>query len=497
MGQFRFLVPQAERLTPDLLQRAYLSGSDQIPWKTSLVWDGRELTVERDIRESGNFHVPWLVPGHGERMLQTATLMERRAPYVLPVELARGTLNRFRNQLAIWQPAGLEIPAEVQQDLKSACRGLVQAVTQSADPAGASRAAEECLRSSLDGIRALGRHFSKQVLNLRHQQTPHLATLLGGCLDPTSLDSKLGKWFTTAFNTAAVPFCWRDIEQDAGRRSWETTDRVVQWCRDAGLKTIGGPLVRFAPKSLPDWLYLWEDDFELIVQHAIEYVTAVVERYQGKVHVWHVASRLNVDGFLQLGEEQRLRLAGAILETVHRLDPGTPLIISVDQPWGEQLARTEVELSPLHFADMLIRAQLGVAGVGLELNYGYWPGGTSPRDLLELNRLVDQWFVQFNNLPLVMFLTAPSSAEADPMAYGTARPLAGLGDEGPSIQTQYQVAELLVPMLLAKQAVHGVVWNQMRDDVPHEFPHGGLFDLQGRRKPTLDFLAELRRLHLM
>jgi len=135
--------------------------------------------------------------------------------------------------------------------------------------------------------------------------------------------------------------------------------------------------------------------------------------------------------------------------------------------------------------------------VELELNYGYWPGGTLPRDLLELNRLLDQWYVQFNNSPLVIFLTVPSSGEPDPLAFGAAQPLSGLGDDGPSIQSQCAVVENLVPMLLAKQAVHGVVWNQLRDDLPHEFPHGGLFDQQGRRKPTLDFLAELRRQHLV
>jgi len=497
MGQIRFLVPQVERLTADVLQRAYLSGSDQIPWRTTLDWDGRELLVERDIRESGNFHIPWGVPGHGEQVLQTATLMERRQPYLLPVELARGTLSRFRNQVAIWQPAGLEIPDKVQANLRNAYRHLVSAVTQQTDLPNAVHAAEECLRASLDGIDALGQHFSQHVLTLRHQQTPHLATLLAGNLEGTQVDPKLSKWFTTAFNTAAVPFSWRDIERDSGRRNWEPTDRLVEWCRESGLKTIGGPIVRFSPKTLPDWLYLWEDDFDRIVQHMVEYATAVVERYQGKVQVWHVASRLNLDGFLGLSEEQRLRLTGAILEAVHRLDPGTPLLISVDQPWGEQLVRSDVELSPLHFADMLVRAQLGVAGVGLELNYGYWPGGTLPRDLLELNRLIDQWHVQFNNSPLVIFLTVPSSSEPDPLAFGTAKPLPGLGDVGPSIQSQCSVVENLVPMLLAKQAVHGVVWNQLRDDLPHEYPHGGLFDLQGRRKPTFDFLAELRRQHLV
>jgi len=40
-------------------------------------------------------------------VLSTASLMEREPRYHLPVELARGTLNRVRNQLAAWEQAGL------------------------------------------------------------------------------------------------------------------------------------------------------------------------------------------------------------------------------------------------------------------------------------------------------------------------------------------------------------------------------------------------------
>lgn len=496
MGQIRFTVAPAGRLTADQLKRAYLTGADQIPWKTEIEWEGRELVVSRDIRESGNFHVPWPAAGRGEPMLATATLMERRPPYQLPIELARGTLHRFRHQVAVWQPAGLEIPDEVKQSLRRASDSFVVALTRQSDPVDAAAAADDCIVAALEGIEQIGRHFARQVLQLRHQQQPQLATLLAGNLDGAPVDAKMAKWFTAAFNSAVVPFPWREIEPDAGKRQWEAADRRVQWGRESGLKLIGGPLVRFGSRTLPDWLYLWEDDFELLEQQAVEQALAVVERYKGRVHVWHVASRFNLDGVLDLSEEQRLRLAGSVLEAVRRVDPHTPLLVSVDQPWGETLARNEVELSPLHFADMLVRAQLGVAGVGLELNYGYWPGGTLPRDLLEFNRLLDQWFIQFNNLPLVVFMTAPSSGEADPLAAGPARPLPGHVEGGPTIQTQCATAELILPLLLAKQSVHGVVWNQMRDDLPHEFPHGGLFDLQGRRKPTLDFLTDLRRQHL-
>src|SRR5438477_9911553 len=99
MGQLRFLVPRPEQIDPEAIGRTYLAGMDDVPWRTEVAWDGRQLTVERSDSDSGYLYVPWRAAGHGQLTLSTATLIEREAPYLLPVELARGTLNRLRNQL--------------------------------------------------------------------------------------------------------------------------------------------------------------------------------------------------------------------------------------------------------------------------------------------------------------------------------------------------------------------------------------------------------------
>ncbi len=48
-------------------------------------------------------------------------------------------------------------------------------------------------------------------------------------------------------------------------------------------------------------------------------------------------------------------------------------------------------------------------------------------------------------------------------------------------------------MLLAKQQVQAIFWNQLSDGVPHDFPHGGLFDATGTAKPALAALRSLRQ----
>ena len=91
-------------------------------------------------------------------------------------------------------------------------------------------------------------------------------------------------------------------------------------------------------------------------------------------------------------------------------------MISFDQPWAEYLAKEDFDLSPLHFADALVRADLGVAGVAMEMNLGYWPGGTQPRDLLAISRHLDRWSLL--GIPLLAYLTLPSQEVTIRMAIG-------------------------------------------------------------------------------
>src|ERR1700676_385029 len=107
MGQVGFLVPRPEQLPAQAAQQAYLAGLDELPWETRVSATDGGLTARRTVSDSGYFHILWRVAGRGEQLLSTSTVSERPTPYNLPVELARGTLNRLRNQLTGWDMAGL------------------------------------------------------------------------------------------------------------------------------------------------------------------------------------------------------------------------------------------------------------------------------------------------------------------------------------------------------------------------------------------------------
>jgi len=495
MGEIRFFAPNHDSLPRQAIDNALLSGMDGVPWYSVNRWQHEPnaspvlFALERTIDESGNLSIPWRVEGYGELMLATASLRETKAAYNLPLELARGVLNRVRNQVAEWQMAGLVVDDELANKIQVASSAFIDAITAIPDAEKTAEAAQHAIRCGLAASDALCAEYSQQALAARHQSHERLPTMLGVTLRSEPLTDACLQTCAETFNTGAISFAWRAVEQNAGKHEWDVFDKQLEWCQAQGLRIIGGPLLQFDETHLPDWIYLWEDDFEQLQGYLNQYIRATVKHYCGRVQVWNCAARMNVTGAITLSEEQRLRLIVGAIDELRRNDPHTPLIVSFDLPWGENLAAHDRDLSPLHLADSLIRADLGVIGVGVELNIGFVPG-TFRRELLEYSRQLDRWSTL--GKPLIVYLTAPSSAAEDTAARKPIRP----PQCEASPRSQAEFIDRLIPLMLSKQLVQGVIWNELTDAAPHEFAHGGLFDAQGVAKPVVEVLAKYRRQHL-
>ncbi|WP_254507667.1 endo-1,4-beta-xylanase [Anatilimnocola floriformis] len=488
MGQLRFIVPAPERLAQHGRELAYVAGADGIPWEGRAKLDGKLLTIDRDQRESGWTYVPWHVPKRGVLMLCTGSLMERQQAYSLPIELARGTITRLRNQAAAWQQAGMNLPPAFVNSSRLATAKLIAAITERKEEAAAALA-DESLLHGLDAADHLAVSYTQQVLDIRRGQHSVLPTLLGARLEKAPA-KEIADELAAASNTSLISPRWPIVEPEPGQFAWENTDGALQWARERGQRVCLGPLVQLDRASLPDWLFLMADDFDEVLEYVLQYLEAVVQRYRGRVHLWHVAARMNLPTGIAMDEEQRLKLTVEAIDRVRTLDPRTPMVVSFDRPWAEYIAAEDQELTPLHFADTLVRGGLGLAGVGLELNLGYWPGGSAMRDLLEISRLIDRWSQL--GVPLVLQLTMPSNDAPDPLARHHEKPHY-CQPFGPFTPTeQAAVMKKLGMLLLAKQPVQAVFWNQVRDDSPHDYPLGGLVDMGGKLKPLVPVLAKLR-----
>lgn len=488
MGQMLFVIPRPERIVPGAAEQAYLASADGIPWECRTSLAGEALVIERETRESGYVYFPWKVAGRGLVQVCSGALMERARPYNLPVELARGTLNRIRNQLSVWQTAGMVVSDAFQASLHAATEALSHAATNQIHPQAAQDQAEDAIRLALEVADTLAQSYAQQVIAIRRAQPPP-ALLVGARLNAAPSGESAAR-YTAAFNMAVAGLHWPDLEPRQGALEWDTTDRLVSWAQENNLRLCMGPLVQMDKHSLPDWLFL-DEGYDEVQASTLNFVETVVKRYRGKVQLWHVTARLNQEGAFAFSEEQRLRLVVEAVDRVRAHDSRTPLVVSFNQPWAEYIARKDQELTPINFADTLVRGELGLAGVGMEIHYGYWPGGTLPRDALELSRLLDRW--SQIGVPLMVFLSAPSSMGADAFARHPAHPLVDLRPGGVNAAWQEKLVEQLLPILLAKHPVQAIVWEDWQDNQPHELSCSGLNDEAGRAKPAFKMMVEEKR----
>jgi hypothetical protein len=493
MGAYRLITPPLERLANGAIDRTYIAGLDCLPMFCRKTWErDRLLRLDRDDHESGKVYIPWQVDGHGELLLCTATLMERQQPYDLVVELARGTMTRLRSRAETWKLAGLQVPEALAAEIQAACQAFIRAATFRDDLDAAAAAAQTAIQRCLGATLLLGAEYARQALRYRHEATHPLPTLLAGNLGSEPMPANAEPMFRATFNSAFVPFCWQDIQTAPDRWDWTRYDKQVQWCYRHGLKVLGGPLVRLDRYGMPDWISGSPANPGTVVKAARKFVETAVERYRGQVHLWHAVAATTTEAWLT--DDQKLRLTATLVESARRRDPRTPVFVSVDQPWGESLALQDAALAPLQFVDFLLRADADIAAIGLEIDYGYWPRGTLPRDILEITEQVELWAML--GLPLIVMFTIPGGSGRDELATDRSEILQSAFPDGPSPQDQKRLVDQLFPALLAKQSVQALIWNQVFDSRPHRYAHGGLFNAQSLPKPALSSLLTLRREHL-
>src|SRR6185312_13192160 len=162
MGQMLFVIPRPERVIPGAAEQAYLASADGVPWECRTTLTDEALVIERDTRESGYFYFPWKVTGRGLVQICSGALMERTKPYSLPIELARGTLNRVRNQASLWQTAGMAIPQGYLDALHAATNTLAEAATNQVHAQTAQDQAENAIRLGLDAGDMLCQEYARQ-----------------------------------------------------------------------------------------------------------------------------------------------------------------------------------------------------------------------------------------------------------------------------------------------------------------------------------------------
>jgi hypothetical protein len=212
-------------------------------------------------------------------------------------------------------------------------------------------------------------------------------------------------------------------------------------------------------------------------------------RLPASVKMIHAASGLNGTGHRMLSYPQQLQATIDILQSIEDVETKLPTMVSFDCPWGERLAWSVGGVHPLQIADSLLRRGVNLTMLGLDIHLDYWPVGSLPRDPIQWIDLIATWSQL--GLPLVICLRAPSNSSPksveSPADASVNSSRGGLGDSA-----RIELLETVIPMMLARPAVQGIVWQQTTDAEEPRYPDGGLFDKNLQPKPMLQMLQRIR-----
>lgn len=464
---------------------AYVVGSDGVPLRAEIKQQDSHLCCSKRTEGPAGLALLWPVQTAGLLLLETSRLPEREAPYVLPLELARGRLMRISHKREEWGLFDFDGVEPVAEEIEKARRLFVQALT--ADTVEDQyRLAEQSLEVAIIAGEQLS-HFHAELFLTRRKQAKAFGKRVIGCMiDPTNTSEAYRKRLAGAFDFAFLPLPWREVEPKQQEFNWRLFDPWVEWLSKNRIPLRIGPLVSFHEGHVPDWLSMYETDFEAIRNLVFEHVRRVVERYGNFVHHWDVISGVHAENIFNFTFEQLMELTRVTVSLVKQLAPKAQTIIELVLPWGEYYARNQRTIPPSLYADMVVQSGVGFDGLGVQFQFGQPVDGMFVRDMLQISEKLDR----LGNLGKPIHVTgvqAPSSASDDPATCG------GFWRKPWSDLVQSRWVKEFYTIALSKPFVESVTWLDLVDrTAAGSMPHGGLLDAKMHPKAAYKVIKDLR-----
>ncbi len=101
---------------------------------------------------------------------------------------------------------------------------------------------------------------------------------------------------------------WKQFQPEEGTPAFEQLDEWIEQFSRKRILIIAGPLIDPQRGAVPDWLFIWEHDFDMPRELAYEFVQKrLLHRYRKAVAVWNVASGLQYQPRLDADVRSRSR----------------------------------------------------------------------------------------------------------------------------------------------------------------------------------------------
>lgn len=456
----------------------------------------------------------------GELVLQTCLLPDRDRPYLLTLELARHRVMLILNKLEEWQAFEVLAADPVMPIIEKAREAFTQALValprKDTPDEDADRLALRALWIALEAserlaLRQAQLDFGAPARARMHAQAaddlgggqPVLhptrsglvlpqAPALGVAISPLVFSDPAKELASKAADFITMPMRWLEMEPAEGEYAFARTDRWIEWAvRTAKLPVVAGPVIDFRPHAVPDWLYIWENDYDTLRELVYEHMKAVITRYRRTVNRWTVCSGLHANRNFAFSFEQMIDLTRICVLVTRKLHPKAKVQVEIVEPWGEHHSADRRSLPPTLYAEMLAQAGIQFDTIALRVQMGVPAPGLAVRDLMAFSAMLDQYAAL--DRPVAITAAGVPAAPIDVPSDDYPGLSGGAWRQPWSNQAQADWASAFLAVALAKPFVQSVCWQDLADPSNSaEMPRGALADASATHRPVYERFTELR-----
>ncbi|MGN6626390.1 MAG: hypothetical protein ACTHLN_07205, partial [Tepidisphaeraceae bacterium] len=344
----------------------------------------------------------WDMGSRGAYQMETTRLPPRAKPYILNVELARFRLMKIVQKQEDWNLFDFPKTEKFQQQFREAQGLFAQALAHLDTPSVAAKLADRSMEASFDLSEDLAKFHADLLLNRRRASNALPRHVFGCRVDWTIQNQKYRDMVCELCDFVVLPMPWKKLQPTEDSFVTQQLDDWIEALAAKRVLMIAGPLVDLSDDDVPDWLYIWEHDFETIRDLAYDYVRKVVSRYRRAITAWNVVAGLHATLSFTLSFEQMIELTRVLVQQTRTVAPNARTIVTIKQAFGEYHAHTHPTVPPMLYAEMVAQAGISFEAFSLEIEMGIPAPGMFMRDLFQLSTLLDK----FATLGRPVFLTA-------------------------------------------------------------------------------------------
>jgi hypothetical protein len=468
-------------------------GPESVPQPGDVIFKDGQLVVDKTGDHATAVGLLWDCGPVGTYHVETTRLPPRENAYNLNVELARFRLMRIVQKQEDWNLFDFPRADRFTQLFHEAQSLFADALGKLEKPGEAAKLADEALARGVELSEQLALFHGELLLNRRRASGAFVKHVIGCRVNSQVRNEKYKETVSDNFDYVVLPMVWKQLQPEEQTFDTETVDDWVEMLARKRVPINAGPLISLDEGGVPDWMFIWEHDFDTLREMAYEYVQKVVQRYRRAVGAWNVVSGLHAGAAFHLSFEQIIELTRMLVAQVKTLLPNAKTLVSITQPFGEYHARTGVGVPPMLYAEMVAQAGVNFEAFGLEVEMGVPKAGGFTRDLFQLSCLLDK----FSTLGRPVYLTAVcaparNTPDSGDLSDGHLDPAqGGRWHKAWDPQLQAEWMDAVYKLAFSKPYVESVAWGNLAD-LSQTIPGGGLLDDGLKPKPSYVKLQELR-----